>query len=216
MYCFLRGPFRGRNSGISLVELLTVIAIAALLVALIFPAVGRARVAAQSVSCMNNMRGLGLLFRTYAADHANCSPGWPDWDTQLLGYSSDSGKSFRCPSDTSPRPPSETRPWRSYAINPVIVNFIGGFPAYPGHAANTGVNFLKIHHPAAMFLVGETPQPAPGMDCVVGDMTACDGNPNNGTIHGSSGNLLFVDGHVEPIKKTTGAAFAAQYVWNNE
>ena len=65
---------RGQRIGFTLIELLVVISIIALLIALILPAVKRARDHARRVACGSNLRQIGVALATYGADHRGWLP----------------------------------------------------------------------------------------------------------------------------------------------
>jgi prepilin-type N-terminal cleavage/methylation domain-containing protein len=68
-----RGAQNGaaRALGFTLVELLVVIAIIGMLVALLLPSLSRAREQAKTVACLSNLRQIGLVMETYAAENKN-------------------------------------------------------------------------------------------------------------------------------------------------
>ena len=65
---------RPRRYGFTLVELLVVIGIIAILIALLLPALNRARAHAINVQCLSNLRQIGQICLQYAVENKGFLP----------------------------------------------------------------------------------------------------------------------------------------------
>ncbi|UKI33206.1 MAG: type II secretion system GspH family protein [Lentisphaeria bacterium] len=74
---------RERRNGFTLIELLIVIAIIAVLVAMLLPALTKARETAHDARCKSNQKQLGMACFSYVNDHSGFNIVWYNsWDTQ--------------------------------------------------------------------------------------------------------------------------------------
>ncbi|MAE67571.1 MAG: hypothetical protein CMJ18_25215 [Phycisphaeraceae bacterium] len=124
---------RREAHGFTLIELLVVISIIALLIALLLPAIKRARETGRRVACGANMRQVGLMHIMYTSDydgyfftstlgegatayghnHRYGNAHWLvhvtdeehyDAPTPVTAYSTGGKKVFKCPTETGPHP----------------------------------------------------------------------------------------------------------------
>lgn len=77
-----------RRSAFTLVELLVVIGVIGLLVAMLLPALNRARRQSKTVACMSNLKQIGAAIQMYVIDNKGYLPG-PTWGGLAPRYKKD-------------------------------------------------------------------------------------------------------------------------------
>ena len=123
---------RRGTKGFTLVELLVVIGIIALLIAILLPALGKAREASQRTKCLSNLRQVGTMLQFYANEYKDQVPigrntdGWGGYHIYVkggdyypvLGHLYLAGfmttpEAFFCPTQPDPRFQfaTEDNPW---------------------------------------------------------------------------------------------------------
>src|SRR5205085_2241914 len=91
----------------TLIELLVVVAIIAILASMLLPSLAKAKEAGKRISCVNNLKQMGMSSTMYAQDHRGLYPprlSNPFWTHRLLPYFRNV-KTLICPSDTLTPPP---------------------------------------------------------------------------------------------------------------
>ncbi len=78
---------RHNNNAFTLIEVLVVISIISLLIAILLPALARAREASRKLDCATRMKQIGVLTFTYIEDYNNWLPFKPDhWKQRMDDY----------------------------------------------------------------------------------------------------------------------------------
>lgn len=187
---------RKDGRGLTLVELLCVIAVIALLMLIAFPVSNRMRAAAVQAECVTNQRSVVAAARLFATDHEDKLPAIGDIAqgvrdatpqgliTQLLPYAEGATKIFYCPDCQSRGNTYEYQhagkdivPYWRMGYYWLVASSGGGFPTRP-----------------------ELPQTIGGGDAQRLLLTCYysgSGRPHGGKIYGA-----FADGHVNQLQGT--------------
>ncbi len=109
-----------RKVGFTLIELLVVIAVIALLMSILMPALSRARLQAQKIWCLANLKGAMLAALVYGENYdgclANSGRAWPymtmlDFQELLVAGEYLDGDGLHCPADKRTDAPGVVAAW---------------------------------------------------------------------------------------------------------
>jgi prepilin-type N-terminal cleavage/methylation domain-containing protein/prepilin-type processing-associated H-X9-DG protein len=226
-----------RAKGFTLIELLVVVAIIALLVSILVPALGKAREQARIVVCAANLRAIGVAWEFYLEDNGDRFPPFGQnihWFyggkhpsiasgnalpfrplnpyAALASTNQDAAEIFRCPSD------------RDIAAPPGQTSRTNGYPTYDYYGNSYMLAFTLLYNDDPETYVAETQRPnrmvnvrmAPSRMMLAGDCqwyftlgdAVWDANFHKRM---DSVNLLFLDGHVSYTALTRGVGQTAEY-----
>ena len=209
-----------RQGAFTLIELLVVIAIIGILASMLFPVFAQAREKARAISCISNMRQLGMAVSMYVQDYDQRGPhGWADdcgftvppgwnywgggcgpevsWRWMISPYIKNGGI-FTCPTFEYPDEPLwryirdevETKIHRSYALNYSMAHWW-----CPGSKMDNCVR------PASSILITESREwNADWRMDMVGGRAWFDGSKGIMTTHSGVSNLTFYDGHTKAMR----------------
>jgi prepilin-type N-terminal cleavage/methylation domain-containing protein/prepilin-type processing-associated H-X9-DG protein len=213
------------RAGFTLIELLVVIAIIAILAAILFPVFAQARESARAVSCLSNVRQVGLAYQMYVQDYDEMTPIIAqDWWVGVIPYI----KSYNlllCPDrddvtghrdDTAAAGGCDATGTickiEGYAYNWGPINSRGGglTAQKDSNGIAQGISIAKIVAPADTFAFGDT-YDTPRMNLGMWtQLCTYNGTSNSGLRHRAGFNIAFVDGHAKSVKYKAGYAASGE------
>lgn len=206
-----------KQKAFTLIELLVIIGIIGVLIAILLPALSRAREKAKTVQCATQLRQLGLGLQVYSANARGVLPGWSA--VQIAGGNG-TGNDSAGQGWTEILQPYFTKPTDRVYACPMfnITDRINYFltARWSGSQGRRTMKFSEIKKQSEFIVSGDCTQsffyPPPwgtGIitedDCDKDDATykclVFAGETGGINVHRTGNNVLFADGHVD-LKST--------------
>ena len=212
---------RVASKAFTLIELLVVIAIIAILAAILFPVFARARENARKISCLSNLKQIGLGVMQYAQDYDEkypsigngCGPftycaGWQ----YLVQPYVKSTQIFKCPSNTNERisyradgslPPISNDYLANGADSSWNYGNAAGARGPFGPTDSAGEPLADIQAPAQLIMIVEgdiAGKPDDNKEAWEFDIVKAADVNSLWSKHLSFGNYIFADGHAKALK----------------
>lgn len=215
-----RSVSKNDRRAFTLVEVLVVIAIAAILTALLFPAIAGVREKANGAKCASNLRQIGAGLMLYVADHdgalipgavASQDGGLTLWFNALDAYMGNQEEGRIENFDSGRRPAWQQCPSKVFKeMDHFSVgygwNYFGdnaghdGFGLYPGDAGGSS-RLSEVTKPAKTFIIADSKDINVAPEATYQNIYLYPPPSTNqrASRHSGRGNYLMVDGHVESL-----------------
>jgi len=205
------------KGGFTLIELLVVIAIISILASMLLPALGKAKEKALAISCVNNLRQIGLSMQMYGDDSNDRLPvsyasiadptggNWNStntpWTRALAPYYSNDTNILRCPGFDS----VYNKSGYNYFMGSDAFAFNNDLNAAPPGWNPTSVILRSITYPSMYVLSGDCNFPSSPNNADLNDNDTNVLFALSSPTHNNRVNVLFADWHVKNYKNFNAA-----------
>lgn len=188
-----------RERGLTLLEIFVILAVISVLVILLVPALHRAKIRAQRISCNNNLKQVGLAYSVWGGDHKDTYP------MQVAGTNGGTMDFITGPNA-----------WRHYQVmsNELSTPLVLICPAETDHMRAAAATFDFLRNSNLSYFVGLDANETNPQLILAGDRNVTNGTSvKNGVLdlttntpagwtaemHNGVGNLTLADGSVQQV-----------------